>query len=264
MTNLNDTAVYVIGAGASAEFNLPTGDGLKRQIAQELGSAHVEYATWAGPERALGNALAKAAGSLNVSLGAMQEAVSLIARAMLQVESIDNFLHMHRGDKAVEIAGKLAIVKVICDAERALAVWHRKKRPLAATARSALPKLKGRGRIDLCSSFARAAALTNLRSGFNSWCSWSLTMTAALSTSSITASKTFMGAHWGPNALPTWSADCGSTTRMEPSDPSNGWQQRRLRLHSVLLQDRKNSSNSLARSRHSRRAPTRTQARFLN
>jgi hypothetical protein len=115
---LQKKTVFVIGAGASKEANLPTGDELTGQIAQ-LVDLRFEYS-----ELKHGNpkfwdelrATARAHGQRD--LEAYVHACRLIKSAMPQAMSIDNFIHIHRGNKSVEICGKLAIALCVLQAER--------------------------------------------------------------------------------------------------------------------------------------------------
>lgn len=113
--------VFVVGAGASFEMGLPVGEKLKAQISHMLAvppyepyqaprvknndiydAIRIEASTWEQPEPALVN---------------MIRAADDIANALPLTLSIDNYIHSHNGDKAVEICGKLAIVQAILAAE---------------------------------------------------------------------------------------------------------------------------------------------------
>jgi hypothetical protein len=112
--------VFVVGAGASSDFDLPTGDGLIKTIAplldlyfeaghltrgdhQVLEAIHQHARATVGEYHAIGHLIGKA---------------RLISEAMPAALSIDNFIDAHRGDGDLEICAKLAIVKSILIEER--------------------------------------------------------------------------------------------------------------------------------------------------
>lgn len=104
--------VFVIGAGTSAEANLPTGDGLKNKIAELLDTPRCD----------------------DIIVGALQEHVFRIfinidirpylfeawniKEGMTLAISIDNYLDAHRDNDKIALCGKLAIVRSILDAEK--------------------------------------------------------------------------------------------------------------------------------------------------
>jgi hypothetical protein len=90
--------VFIIGAGASAEFDMPAGDLLKSRIAAALRSMSPLDPEW----------LRKADGSTRV----------VLARALDRFPSIDEALHFHAGNEEVIRIGKLAIAHEIIKAER--------------------------------------------------------------------------------------------------------------------------------------------------
>lgn len=114
--------LFVVGAGASKEADLPTGKELKLKISQMLDIRYDEYGTkmisgdhivWESIRR---NDDPK--NSSHHSHSDYQHAAWQIRDAMSQVHSIDNFIDMHQGDEKIETCGKLAIVRAILEAER--------------------------------------------------------------------------------------------------------------------------------------------------
>ncbi|GHE97360.1 hypothetical protein GCM10016455_17300 [Aliiroseovarius zhejiangensis] len=118
--NKRRKSVFVVGAGASKEFNLPTGAELKQKIAQ-IGD--IKFDEW-GQKLASGDpgvvdALRERAKQDN------QNSISPYLHAAWQVRdnmpiapSIDNFLDTHRSDSFLVDFGKIAIAKAIRSAER--------------------------------------------------------------------------------------------------------------------------------------------------
>ena len=117
--SLPPTTVFILGAGASKEANLPVGSELTAQIAGCLNFFHERGALRSGDELVL-EALKIAAKT--GAYGArpftdFTHAGRRIAYAMPQAISIDNYLDVHNEDKLVELCGKLAIVRTILRSE---------------------------------------------------------------------------------------------------------------------------------------------------
>lgn len=113
---MSETTAIIVGAGASAEFNLPTGAELKEDIARIL-DIRFEH----GIKRTSGEgAVCEALRLTNARKDVNQFLPSchLIRDAMPQAISIDNFIDVHPGDAKIELCGKLAIVFSILRAER--------------------------------------------------------------------------------------------------------------------------------------------------
>ncbi|NKC16001.1 MAG: hypothetical protein GKR94_28520 [Gammaproteobacteria bacterium] len=114
----------IIGAGASKEFGLPTGDELKQQIARAL-DIRYDLLTQSTGARLIKSAFTVAAekqtGSLDI--GPYLSQAHRIRGALLQAISIDNLLDAHKGNNALELCGKLAIAISILSAERNSNLW---------------------------------------------------------------------------------------------------------------------------------------------
>jgi hypothetical protein len=109
--------VFVIGAGASKEANLPVGDELKDHIAHALnfpkkGDELIAQAFQYLKSPYCGHYQAFSSDELYRASRRIHEGLPL-------VNSIDNFLHSHNVDKAIEVCGKLAIARTILRAEQA-------------------------------------------------------------------------------------------------------------------------------------------------
>lgn len=113
--------VLIVGAGASAEYGLPTGVKLKSEISDLLnlrfhegfrkGDANSKIC------RAIEIAINEAdpnASNINPYL----DAAELIRGGMPLVPSIDHFIDIHKGNEKVELCGKLAIVQAVLQAEK--------------------------------------------------------------------------------------------------------------------------------------------------
>lgn len=113
--------VFVVGAGASFEMGLPVGEKLKEQISHMLAiPPHEPYQTPRIRNNDIFNAIQMEASTWEkpeFALRTIVRAADDIANALPLTLSIDNYIHSHNGDKAVEICGKLAIVRAILAAE---------------------------------------------------------------------------------------------------------------------------------------------------
>lgn len=116
--------LFVLGAGSSAEVDMPVGESLKGLISEKL---NIEYDqlgnNLVSGDRGVARALLRFAesgegGYSNAKvLQQIQKAHSL-RKALPHAISIDNLLDAHRGDKVVEICGKLGIFQSILEAEK--------------------------------------------------------------------------------------------------------------------------------------------------
>lgn len=116
--------VLVVGAGASCEAGLPSGEALKGKLAQLL---DIRFDEWGSTQMSGDGSICEAlrdatrgedgiGGSLHSLLQKAWRIRDVVPTAAI---SIDNFLDAHRGDTGLELCGKLAIVKSILDAELA-------------------------------------------------------------------------------------------------------------------------------------------------
>lgn len=113
--------MIVVGAGASREFGLPDGNGLKEKIKQALsidqgrsgspsGNEHIFKSLKYFRQVATSNELVAAA--------------RVIANSMALAPSIDNFVHTHDGDERIRTVAKLAITRLILEEESRSKLRH--------------------------------------------------------------------------------------------------------------------------------------------
>ncbi|RWP14931.1 MAG: hypothetical protein EOR00_22240 [Mesorhizobium sp.] len=115
--------LLILGAGASKEAELPTGDDLKGCISRTLQvESHNDFnRTKSIANETISDALRFASRSMSNNKMAMKLytiAAEHISRAIPLARSIDEFLNSHNGSKETELCGKLAIVHEILIAER--------------------------------------------------------------------------------------------------------------------------------------------------
>lgn len=119
---IKSKTVFVIGAGASADFGLPVGDGLKTLLIAKLAIEFEEYGrslrrgdeTVVEALRLKSRVLGDPLGNVNRFLPSARS----IAANMPLALSIDNYLNDHSDDIDAIIAAKLAITISIIEAER--------------------------------------------------------------------------------------------------------------------------------------------------
>jgi len=117
----NKKRVYIIGAGASQEAGLPTGEGLKDVIANILTLKETNIYAYTFRDRDMLFAIEqhiKQNDVLSKNKSHYYKAAELITNAIPQAISIDHLIHSHNGNKDVELCGKLAIVKAILESEK--------------------------------------------------------------------------------------------------------------------------------------------------
>ena len=114
---MTEKNVFVVGAGASAEAGLPTGETLKNKISKLLRVSN-DFGKQNRSDITILAALEGHAKKHGLLFGNLINKANHISRALPLTISIDNFIDQHRDDKEIEICGKIAIVKSILEAER--------------------------------------------------------------------------------------------------------------------------------------------------
>lgn len=120
MANNHRFITFVLGAGASFEVNMPTGNELKGKIASSLSFKVDDFRHLAGGDDRLREALyalGQRSGN-NSSVNDYYNAARRISAGMPQAPSIDNFIDSHRSNNQIAEIGKLAIASAILKAER--------------------------------------------------------------------------------------------------------------------------------------------------
>lgn len=111
--------IFVIGAGAGVEINMPVGSQLSHTIADKTYIQHKDYS----PELktgdyAVANALRRITKARGLDYNAWRAEACAIRDGIFEARSIDAYLNTHKDNEAVKIAGKLAIVQSILEAEK--------------------------------------------------------------------------------------------------------------------------------------------------
>ncbi len=112
---LKRKTVFVVGAGASAEFNLPVGTDLAKAISAKLDVRFERgFQPISGDIDLFRNVTS---GGRSQEIGEYQQAGWLIRDAIVLANSIDDFLDIYQHDAHVVLYGKAAIAKCILEAE---------------------------------------------------------------------------------------------------------------------------------------------------
>lgn len=117
----NKNTLYIVGAGASSEVNLPTGEKLKDEISSSLDIRFNDGYSQSNGDRVIAQALrlhVESCDPPSKDINPHLHSCWRIRDAMPQAISIDNFINNHSGDKQIELCGKLAIVRSILSAEK--------------------------------------------------------------------------------------------------------------------------------------------------
>lgn len=126
---------FILGAGASYEIGLPTGEQLKESISQSLDFGSDRLGRPSPEARDIYSALSTQSRKLGQpNLLATYERKALLLRGALPFSgSIDNALDAHRHDQDLVLCGKLGIVNCILNAERGSGIFaDRRSDPTAS------------------------------------------------------------------------------------------------------------------------------------
>jgi len=118
---LRQKTIFIVGAGASSEFNLPVGSRLARQISEKLDIRFDNWNNTATGDTDLFDAVRRHA---NGNAGEFQQSGWLIRDGIVLANSIDDFLDVHRHDEKVVRMGKMAIAKCIIEAEQSSKLYY--------------------------------------------------------------------------------------------------------------------------------------------
>lgn len=125
MTDVSPFITFVLGAGASFEVNMPTGNDLKKKITACLSFKFDNFGHPRGGDDNVREALFQLGQhpEATASTQTYFDAAALIRAAMPQAPSIDNFIDSHRKTPQVAKVGKLAIAAEILRAETSSALY---------------------------------------------------------------------------------------------------------------------------------------------
>lgn len=108
---IGSDTVFIVGAGASREFGMPTG-------AELLADIEKLSLKWSNGHFSGSHVLRDLLGDLGLESRSMEAATGFVSRNMALAPSIDNFLHTHRDNESVRLAGKAMIALALSQAEQ--------------------------------------------------------------------------------------------------------------------------------------------------
>src|ERR1051325_3004557 len=108
--------VFVIGAGAGVDINMPVGSTLSATIADKL-NIRFDSAEQKSGDRDITAALRRIAKERHENFNEWRAAACSVAGGIRYTRSIDAYLNTHKDNERLKIAGKLAIVQSILEAE---------------------------------------------------------------------------------------------------------------------------------------------------
>jgi hypothetical protein len=114
---LNKQTVFVIGAGAGFDVDMPLGSKLASEIAEDTYFRFEAKQLIGGNER-VWTASRNMANAAGIDNNATLAAGRMITTGIAYAQSIDNYVHTHSDKEAVKIVAKNAIVHRIVEAER--------------------------------------------------------------------------------------------------------------------------------------------------
>lgn len=123
--------IFIVGAGASQEARLPTGNELKVEISRLLDMRFDTVDKQESGDRDIMNALRihiKRSDRRDLGINSYIDEALHIRDALPQAISIDNFIDTHRDNEKIALCGKLAIVRSILNAEKKSLLYFKKLR----------------------------------------------------------------------------------------------------------------------------------------
>jgi hypothetical protein len=119
----------VVGAGASKEYSFPIGSELKSQISQLLDIRFEHGIRQNHGDYLIMEAFRQICRPTNEDVNNFLHASWRIRDSLPQAPSIDQFIHTQRGDRRIEICGKLAIARAILKAEASSSLFIKRDGP---------------------------------------------------------------------------------------------------------------------------------------
>lgn len=113
LTMMENNTVVIVGAGASQEFGLPTGERLAKLI---ISSLHAKKIT-NSRDTELYETLRVAAERENCDFVQLLNTAEQISSSLMHSKSIDNYIHSRKNEKLIALCGKIAITHQILSAE---------------------------------------------------------------------------------------------------------------------------------------------------
>jgi hypothetical protein len=115
---IRNKTVFVIGAGAGIDVDMPLGSKLSEVIAEKLNIIFSDYNTQESGDRDIVEALRRRATAEDRNVNEYRQAGVNVSKGIGYTRSIDSYLNAHTGDELVKVCAKLAIVHTILHSEK--------------------------------------------------------------------------------------------------------------------------------------------------
>lgn len=114
---LKNPTVFIIGAGAGVDIDMPTGAQLIGQMAREVDFRFTHREMKSG-NSTIFQGVRTAGARKNLDLDKLAVAGRNITQGLPYARSIDSYIHTHRDNEEIKTVGKVAIAKIILEKER--------------------------------------------------------------------------------------------------------------------------------------------------
>lgn len=160
---MSNKTVYIVGAGASCEVNMPIGETLKKQISDLL-VMNFSRSSFSGGNQELFYALQGLSENSIEDLQAYCKECRYISDNMHLAISIDNFIDSNRGNDKLALCGKIGIVEAILKAERKSTIYYDSR---VGNSEMNYSKLDGTWYLHLFRTITENCALEDLEERFS-------------------------------------------------------------------------------------------------
>lgn len=117
---LRHKTVFVIGAGASKEVNLPTGAELAQEVASLMHTSEDEVGRWTFTDRKFNHDVRDFA---RETLPIFFAAANQIRKGIVAADSIDRYIDRFKENETIRDLGKASILRIISERERNSLLW---------------------------------------------------------------------------------------------------------------------------------------------
>lgn len=126
---LRDRTLFIVGAGASAEYKMPVGDELKWSIVQALHNVPEEGPSALGRMR---GAIEQYAYEIGYSQSEIFADARKLANGLMQATSIDSYIeNLRQHNPRIAVLGKIGIAACLLDRERSSPLFSHAGKPVA-------------------------------------------------------------------------------------------------------------------------------------
>jgi hypothetical protein len=118
MTMVPVPTVFIIGAGAGVDLEMPTGEALCNEISGKLNIAFRGFTEKISGDNKTYDEMRRIGLDRKIDVNELMAAGRRISKGIHFAGSIDSYIHTHKSDKLINICGKLGIVQTIIEHEK--------------------------------------------------------------------------------------------------------------------------------------------------